>query len=64
MVQGVDIVDGEIVSKDPATGAELGRVRVSTPSDIAQAVNQAKAAQAAATAVAEAEAPLLCDTLE
>lgn len=35
----------EIVSRDPATGEELGRVRVSTDEEVAQAVAQAREAQ-------------------
>lgn len=51
MVQGVKIVDGHLVSMDPATGAEVGRVRVSTPEQVDHAVEAAKAAQPAWEAV-------------
>ena len=51
MVQGVEIVDGHLVSMDPATGAEVGRVRVSTPEQVDHAVEAAKAAQPAWEAV-------------
>ena len=45
MVQGVKIEQGHIVDTNPATGAVIQRVRVSTPSDIDAAVAAARTAQ-------------------
>ncbi|HXA27471.1 MAG TPA: aldehyde dehydrogenase family protein [Candidatus Angelobacter sp.] len=45
--QSTGIATGQdwLVSHDPATGAEVGRVRVTTPDDVAQVVQRARAAQ-------------------
>ena len=45
MVQGVKIEQGHIVDTNPATGAVIQRVRVSTPSEIDAAVAAARTAQ-------------------
>ena len=45
MVQGVVIEQGHIVDTNPATGAVIQRVRVSTPSEIDAAVAAARTAQ-------------------
>ena len=37
----------EIISRDPATGEEFGRTPISNSSEVAQAVNRARAAQPA-----------------
>ena len=47
MVQGVVIENGHIVDTNPATGAVIQRVRVSTPADIDVAVAAARTAQPA-----------------
>ena len=47
MVQGVKIEQGHIVDTNPATGAVIQRVRVSTPSEIDAAVAAARTAQPA-----------------
>ena len=45
MVQGVKIEQGHIVDTNPATGAVIQRVRVSTPSEVDAAVAAARTAQ-------------------
>ncbi len=45
MVQGVKIEQGHIVDTNPATGAVIQRVRVSTPAEIDAAVAAARTAQ-------------------
>ena len=45
MVQGVVIEQGHIVDTNPATGAVIQRVRVSTPAEIDAAVAAARTAQ-------------------
>ena len=45
MVQGVAIENGHIVDTNPATGAVIERVRVSTASDVDAAVAAARTAQ-------------------
>ena len=45
MVQGVVIENGHILDTNPATGAVIERVRVSTPSEIDAAVAAARTAQ-------------------
>ena len=40
----------EIVSRDPATGEEIGRVPLTLPEEVARAVGRARAAQNAWTA--------------
>ena len=45
MVQGVVIENGHIVDTNPATGAVIQRVRVSTPAEIDAAVAAARTAQ-------------------
>jgi succinylglutamic semialdehyde dehydrogenase len=45
MVQGVQIVDGHILSSDPASGALIGRVKVSSAQEVDSAVATAAAAQ-------------------
>ncbi|HEX8456154.1 MAG TPA: aldehyde dehydrogenase family protein [Pyrinomonadaceae bacterium] len=45
----------EIISYDPATGEEVGRVRVATAADVARAVERARAAQGAWGALSYAE---------
>lgn len=47
MVQGVVIEDGVIIDINPATGAVVGRVRVSTVEDVDAAVERARQAQVA-----------------
>ena len=47
MVQGVDIEDGCIVNKSPATGEEIARVPIATPEEIEAAVAAAREAQTA-----------------
>lgn len=47
MVQGVPIVENQIVNKNPATGAEISRVPISTPQDVDQAIQKASKAQIA-----------------
>ena len=41
------IAGAEIVSRDPATGEEIGRVPLTLPEEVARAVDRARAAQAA-----------------
>ena len=41
------IAGAEIVSRDPATGEEIGRVALTLPEEVARAVDRARAAQAA-----------------
>ena len=45
MVQGVEIVDGHIVDRDPATGLVVARVKVSSPDEVDQLVAAAREAQ-------------------
>ena len=45
MVQGVAIENGHIIDTNPATGAVIQRVRVSTASDVDAAVAAARTAQ-------------------
>ena len=47
MVQGVVIENGHILDTNPATGAVIQRVRVSTPAEIDAAVAAARTAQPA-----------------
>lgn len=45
MVQGVRVVDGQIVNLNPATGGEIGRVPCSTANEVAQMMERAQLAQ-------------------
>eukprot|EP01079_Euglenida_sp_SAG-EU17-18_P010294 gene10294-9089_t len=47
MVQGVAVVDGNIICVNPATGKEVSKVPVSTPEDIEATITAAAAAQQA-----------------
>jgi hypothetical protein len=38
MVQGVQVENGELVNINPATGKEIGRVKISTPAEVDAAV--------------------------
>ena len=44
MVQGVEIVDGAIVDRNPSTGQVIARVPVSTRQDVLDAVERSVAA--------------------
>mmetsp|Transcript_72837 Transcript_72837/g.126432 ORF Transcript_72837/g.126432 Transcript_72837/m.126432 type:complete len:470 (+) Transcript_72837:51-1460(+) len=47
MVQGVEVEDGKLVVKNPASGEEVGRVPMTTPEELDSIVAKAKAAQLA-----------------